>query len=76
MASYAAELSRAGGRLYLAGVDHEARAQIVRTRKVSAEAAERIFEATPIIGEATEHAAAAGQAWLIETHDEARLRSK
>jgi SulP family sulfate permease len=68
LAGYAAELTRVGGRLYLAGVDHEARAQIVRTRKVSAEAAERIFEATPVLGEATEHAAAAGEAWLIAAH--------
>jgi sulfate permease, SulP family len=65
LAQYAEQLSRADGRLYLAGVDHTARALIQRSGKVSAEAAERIFEATPIIGESTEAAAAAGEAWLI-----------
>jgi SulP family sulfate permease len=65
LAGYAELLRRANGRLYLAGVDHDARALIERTRKVSAEAADRIFEATPIRGESTEQALAAGQAWLI-----------
>jgi SulP family sulfate permease len=66
LARYSQELRRAGGRLYLAGVDPEARDLIVRTGKVSAAAAERIFPATPIVGESTEQAAAAGEAWLIE----------
>jgi SulP family sulfate permease len=65
LAGYADELADAGGRLYLAGVDHETRALIERTRKLSPQAAERIFEATPIIGEATERAFAAGEAWLV-----------
>jgi sulfate permease, SulP family len=65
LAGYADELAQAEGRLYLAGVDHDARALIERTRKVSPEAAERIFEATPIVGESTEHALEAGEAWLI-----------
>jgi sulfate permease, SulP family len=65
LAGYADELARAGGRLYLAGVDHEARVSIERTRKVSPQAAERIFEATPIVGESTEHAFEAGEAWLV-----------
>jgi sulfate permease, SulP family len=63
---YSEELKRAGGRLYIAGVDPEARELIVRTGKVSAAAAERIFPATPVVGESTERAAAAGDAWLIE----------
>jgi SulP family sulfate permease len=65
LARYAEQLRRANGRLYLAGVDHDARALIERTRKVSTEAAERIFEATPIIGESTEQALAAAETWLI-----------
>jgi SulP family sulfate permease len=66
LARYSEELKQAGGRLYLAGVDPEARDLIVRTGKVSTAAAERIFPATPIVGESTEQAAAAGEAWLIE----------
>jgi SulP family sulfate permease len=65
IAGYAEQLRRANGRLYLAGVDHDARALIERTHKVSADAAKLIFEATPIRGESTEQAHAAGQAWLI-----------
>jgi sulfate permease, SulP family len=65
LAGYADELAAANGRLYLAGVDHEARALVERTRKVSPEAAERIFEATPVVGESTEHALEAGEAWLV-----------
>jgi SulP family sulfate permease len=65
LARYAAELERAGGRLYLAGVDPGVRELVIRTGKVSAKTAERIFEATPIVGESTERALAAGQTWLI-----------
>ena len=65
LARYADELAQAGGRLYLAGVDPEARASIERTRKITPEAAERIFEATPVVGEATERAFEAGEAWLV-----------
>lgn len=65
LADYADQLSRANGRLYLAGVDHDARVLIERTRKVSAGAAERIFEATPILGESTDQARIAAEAWLI-----------
>jgi sulfate permease, SulP family len=65
LAGYAEELDRAGGRLYLSGVDPEAHALIRRTRKVSTSASERIFEATPIVGESTERAMAAGELWLI-----------
>jgi sulfate permease, SulP family len=65
LARYADELAQAGGRLHLAGVDHEARASIERTRKITPEAAERIFEATPVVGEATERAFEAGEAWLV-----------
>ena len=46
-------------------VDHDARALIERTRKISPQAAERIFEATPIVGESTEQAFEAGEAWLV-----------
>ena len=65
LAGYADKLAQAGGRLYLAGVDPEARASIERTRKISPQAAERIFEATPIVGESTERALEAGEAWLV-----------
>jgi SulP family sulfate permease len=65
LSSYADELAEAQGRLYLAGVDHEARARIERTRKISPRAEERIFEATPIIGQSTAQALQAGEAWLV-----------
>jgi sulfate permease, SulP family len=65
IARYAEQLRRVEGRLYLAGVDHDARALIERTGKVSAAAAERVFEATPLVGESTEQALAAAEAWLI-----------
>jgi SulP family sulfate permease len=65
LAGYADQLRRANGRLYLAGVDKDALGLIGRTRKVSADAAERIFEATPVRGESTLQALAAAQAWQI-----------
>ena len=64
VAGYARELDQAGGRLYLAGIDHEAREQLVRTRKVSPADARRIYAATPIVGESTEDAVLAAEAWL------------
>lgn len=65
LADYADEIAAAEGRLYLAGVDHDARALIERTRKISPRAAERIFEATPILGASTDAAVEAGEAWLV-----------
>ncbi len=64
VAGYARELDQAGGRLYLAGIDHEAREQLLRTRKVSPADARRIYAATPIVGESTEDAVLAAEAWL------------
>ncbi|MFA7602295.1 MAG: SulP family inorganic anion transporter [Novosphingobium sp.] len=64
LASYADELSERGGRLYLAGVRPEVRAQIDRTNRLDLSGPVTILEATAARGESTLQAVAESRAWL------------
>lgn len=69
LSSYAAELGRKGGRLYLSGVDHDLVAQFERSGRVTASAPIRLVEATPTLGESTRRAIAEAESFLIEEPD-------
>ncbi|MCK9540919.1 MAG: hypothetical protein M0R03_02685 [Novosphingobium sp.] len=71
-ASYADQLSERGGRLYLAGVRPEVRAQIDRTNRLDLSGPVTIFEATPARGESTLRAVAESRAWLVQSGAEGR----
>jgi sulfate permease, SulP family len=61
---YAERLAEADGRLYLSGLDPHLAERLRHTGKLEDEA--RIFEATPLVGESTEQARHAAQAWLVK----------
>lgn len=65
LSTYADELSERGGRLYLAGVRPEVRAQIDRTNRLDLSGPVTILEATPARGESTLQAVAESRAWLV-----------
>lgn len=64
LAHYAEELKRVKGRLYLTGVRGEAYDQLVGARKLRRAGRVRVYEATPILGEATRQAVADARKWL------------
>ena len=64
LADYAARLHAVGGRLYLSGVGPELAETLRRTGRL--EGPVRTFEATPLVGESTEAARHAAQAWLVK----------
>jgi SulP family sulfate permease len=66
LSSYAGELHRQGGRLYLSGVDHDLVTQFEQSGRVAASAPLHLVEATPTIGESTRNAIAEAQSFLIE----------
>jgi SulP family sulfate permease len=66
LASYAGELDRQGGRLYLSGVDHGLVSQFEESGRVTASAPIRLAEATPTLGESTRKAIAEAESLLIE----------
>lgn len=66
LARYAEELRRAGGRLYLTGLNHQAYDQVLRTRKLRLSGPVKIFEATPVVWESTRMALVDAETWLAE----------
>jgi SulP family sulfate permease len=66
LSSYAGELDRQGGRLYLSGVDHDLVVHFEQSGRVAASAPLRLIEATPTLGESTRKAIAEAQSFLIE----------
>lgn len=66
LSRYAEELRRAGGRLYLTGLNHQAYDQVVRTRKLRLSGPVKIFEATPVVWESTRMALVDAETWLAE----------
>ncbi len=66
LANYADRLERAGGRLFLSGIDPSLFLQLQRTRRVDVHGAVRVFEATRIVGESSAEAYRQAQAWLAE----------
>ena len=60
----AGRLAEVDGRLYLSGLDPHLTEQLRRTGRL--EGPIRTFEATPLVGESTEEARQAAQAWLVK----------
>jgi SulP family sulfate permease len=69
--TYSQKLQNANGRLYLAGINSEAREQIARTHKLQLSGPVRVFPATAVRGEATHEAYEAAQAWLVSRRADA-----
>lgn len=65
LSGYADEMAERGGRLYLAGVSSQVRAQIERTRRLDLNGPVTILEATSTRGESTRRAVAESHAWLV-----------
>ena len=61
---YAERLAEVDGRLYLSGLDPHLTERLRRTGRL--EGPIRTFEATPLVGESTEAARQAAQAWLVK----------
>jgi len=70
LAHYAEELRKVNGRLYLAGVSGDAYLKLAASTKLRLAGRVRVYEATPIIGEATLKAVADARAWIdrLEGH--------
>jgi hypothetical protein len=63
-AGYAERLAQVDGRLYLSGLDPDVAERLHHTGRL--EGLVRIFEATPLVGESTEAARHAAEAWLVD----------
>jgi sulfate permease, SulP family len=68
LAGYAEQLGAAGGRLYVSGLDPDMAALLARTVPVSVEPPDRVFGATPILGESTWAALHEAHAWVVHPH--------
>jgi SulP family sulfate permease len=66
VADYAERLGAAGGRLYLSGLEPSLTDRLRRTGHIDGPV--RAFEATAVVGESTQAAAADAGAWLVRTH--------
>ena len=62
---YADRLAGSGGRLYLSGLEKDLTEQRRRTGHLDGPV--RAFEATPVVGESTQAAYLAAEAWLVKT---------
>ena len=69
LASYAADLEAAGGRLYVSGADPALLAQMRRNGKVPLGGTLGVYEATDILGESTLAALADAELWLVGEAD-------
>jgi SulP family sulfate permease len=69
LATYAEQIGAAGGRLYVSGLDSDMAALLARTVPVTAQPPERVFGATPVLGEATWAALHEARAWVVHTKD-------
>ena len=66
LATYAEQIGAAGGRLYLSGLDPDMAALLARTVPVTLQPPERVFGATPVLGESTWAALHEAQAWVVD----------
>ncbi len=62
---YADQLAESGGRLYLSGLEKDLTEQLRHTGHLDGPV--RAFEATPVVGESTQAAYQAAEAWLVKT---------
>lgn len=69
LAHYAAELDRADGRLYLAGLTADLHERLGHVAKLRSAGRVQVYQATPVIGESAHAAAADARAWLAGTAD-------
>jgi SulP family sulfate permease len=67
VSKYAEQLRKSGGELLLAGVDPAVKKQMAKTGHLARIREENVFIAGEILGESTEAAFAAGEAWLKTT---------
>lgn len=67
LATYAEQIGAAGGRLYVSGLDPDMAALMARTVPVTVEPPDRVFGATPVIGEATWAALQEARAWVVQS---------
>ncbi|HEY5358155.1 MAG TPA: SulP family inorganic anion transporter [Streptosporangiaceae bacterium] len=65
VAGYADRLADCGGRLYLSGLEPDLSEQLRRTGHVDGPV--RVFDATPVLGEATRAASQDAQSWLVRS---------
>lgn len=63
---YAKRLTKAGGRLFLSGISEDFRERLSSTEAIDIIGRENIHCATPVLGEALEHAVKAAEDWLAE----------
>jgi SulP family sulfate permease len=71
LARYADKLHAAHGRLYLSGIGADVRDQVVHSGQLLLTGPVRVYEATPIVGQATRRAYADAQTWLVNADGEA-----
>ena len=69
LATYAEQIGAAGGRLYVSGLDSDMAALLARTVPVTAQPPDRVFGATPVLGEATWAALHEARAWVVQSKD-------
>jgi SulP family sulfate permease len=69
LARYAGQLQKAGGRLYLSGVDPAMYDQLKRTGKVTAQGPVGVYVATDVVGESTHQAVADAESWLLTSQN-------
>jgi len=65
LAGYAEQVAAAGGRLYVSGLDPDMAALLAKTVPVSVTPPDRVFGATPILGESTWAALHEAEAWVV-----------
>lgn len=65
IAGYSAELSAAGGRLYLTGVSAPLRDEVMAMRKLQLSGPVQIYEMRPVLMESTRTAHEDAEAWLV-----------
>lgn len=67
LATYAEQIGEAEGRLYVSGLDPDMADLLARTVPVTVQPPERVFGATPVIGEATWAALHEARAWVVRS---------
>lgn len=76
LAGYADRLEKAGGRLFLSGVDPRMHKRMTRSRHLDATGPVQVYEATDVVGASTLAAYHAAEAWLVNAADERERRGE
>jgi SulP family sulfate permease len=75
LSDYAERLQRAGGRLYLSGVQGQVLHQLIRTNKLDVQGPVAVYQATNILGESTGQATLDADTWLLSRQAQASSSS-